>query len=118
MNGPEDLVDALLGPQPLAALDALDLTDPSLRQVREAARQRLAAAPPGPQALQLLLALSRFPGLSRAELAARSGLPAEDVEAAARELLSKGLATSERFGRTDCWSRTAAGAAAVRAASG
>ncbi len=79
MNGPEDLVDALLGPQPLAALDALDLTDPSLRQVREAARQRLAAA---------------------------------------RELLSKGLATSERFGRTDCWSRTAAGAAAVRAASG
>ncbi len=116
MSEPEDLVDALLGPRPLAALEALDLTDPSLQQVREVARQRLTAAPPGPQALQLLLAVSRFPGLSRAELADRSGLPAADVEPAARELLAKGLATSVRFGRGDCWSRTPAGAAAVRTA--
>lgn len=118
MTEAEHLVDALLGPHPLAALDALVLTEPALLQVREAARRRLATTPPGAEALRLLRAVSRFPGLTRAELAEPSGLAQPELRAAADELLAKGLVTSTRFERSDCWSRTAAGAAALRAAPG
>lgn len=108
------LVDALLGPEPLAALRALALDDPALREVRELAVRRLTTAPPSAGALVLLRAVSRFPGLSRAELAERTGLDAPALADAARDLLDRGLVTSQRFGRTDCWSRTAAGAALLR----
>lgn len=111
---PDDVVAALLSEHPLAALDALQLTDPVLQQVRDAARARLSATPPSTAARRLLAVVSRFPGLSRAELAEHVDLPDAALAAAAQELLDKGLATSTRFGRGDCWSRTAAGAAVLR----
>lgn len=115
MTEAEDVVEALLSDAPLPALEALHLTDPALREVRDAARARLAAGPPSSPALELLVAVGRFPGLSRAELAARTGLAADVAAAACTELLARGLVASSRHGRPDCWSRTAAGAALLRA---
>jgi hypothetical protein len=110
----EDVVEALLSDAPLPALEALHLSDPVLREVREAARARLAAGPPSSPALDLLHAVSRFPGRTRAELALHAGLSDEAAAAAGAELLARGLVTSARFGRNDVWSRTTAGAAVLR----
>lgn len=109
---PEALVDALLGDDPQAALAALVLTEPALLAVRAAAERRLGVVrlASGTAAAQLLLAISGHPGLSAAELEELTGRP---TSAPGRELLAAGLVTSARFERTDCWSRTAAGARAV-----
>jgi DNA-binding MarR family transcriptional regulator len=96
----------------------LTLTDPALVALREVARRQLATAPPTEPALALLRAVSRFPGLSRPELAERTGLAPDMLVRAADELLAKGLATSQRFERSDCWSRTTAGAAVLRSTAG
>lgn len=63
---------------------------------------------PGSHAARLLRVIGGHPGLCAAELAALSGL-GPGFAAAGRELLEAGLVTSERFERTDCWSRTARG---------
>ena len=72
---------------------------------------------PGSPAARLLLVVSGHPGLSASELAELSGLGGQ-FAAASRELLATGLVTSTRFERSDCWSRTPAGAREVAALRG
>ena len=62
---------------------------------------------PGSLAARLLAAIGGHPGRSAAELSELTGL---DARAVGRELLEAGLVTASRFERSDCWSRTAAGA--------
>lgn len=61
-------------------------------------------------AVVLLRAVSGRPGLSAVELRELVG----DAADAAGLLLERGLVTSRRFDRTDCWSRTALGAQVLR----
>jgi len=107
------LAGALLGPQPLAAVRALRPSlDGALAEVADAALRRLGGlvAPGSPEA-ELLLLVSGRPGLSAAELTALFPAFEEVVPA----LLEDDLVSDRRFERTDCWSRTGRGAAAVRA---
>ena len=79
----------------------------SLRVLRRPGER--SALPEG-DAARLLLAVSRHPGLSAAELQELTGL---DVAEVGRVLERSGLVTSTRFTRQDCWTRTAAGARAA-----
>jgi len=112
----EQVVDALLGDDPLPALRALlpRIADPALREVVLAAERRLGVVRLDPEgdAARLLVAVSGHPGLSAEELARLTGL-GERCAAAGKALLEDGLVTSTRFARTDCWSRTARGASAL-----
>ena len=112
----EQVVEAVLADDPLPALRALlpRLDEPALREVVLAAERRLGVVrldPDGDPA-RLLAAVSGHPGLTAAELAELTGL-GERSAAASRVLLEDGLVASSRFGRGDCWSRTARGASAL-----
>jgi hypothetical protein len=73
------------------------------------ARLDPSTAPLPDGALRLLRAIAGHPGLSRAELAELVG-----DAGPADLLLERGLVTSRRFDRTDCWSRTPRGAELLR----
>ncbi len=109
MTPAERLVDALLAGD-AAALRALR-DEPGLGPVVEAGLARLA-----PDLVlsadehAVLRAVSGHPGLSAAELTSLVG-PA--FAAASASLLERGLVTSRRFERSDCWVRTARGAQAL-----
>ena len=92
--------------------------DPAVLGLRDAVRAGLARLVPEEDDdpltgddVRLLRTVSGHPGLTAAELAERLG-PA--FSAAAPRLLERGLVTSTRFERTDCWTRTARGAAVLR----
>ncbi len=107
MTPADRVVDALLSGD-VAALR--DLRDSEVGDVARAGLARLAPDDLPDDAVVLLRAVSGHPGLSRAELAGLVG----DAVGAADLLLERGLVTSRRFDRTDCWSRTAEGAALLR----
>jgi hypothetical protein len=106
----ERLVDALLAGD-AAALRALR-GEPGLGAVVEAGLARLEPDTAlTPDELVVLTAVSGRPGLSAAELTELVG----PAFSAAASLVERGLVTSRRFDRTDCWVRTALGAAVLRA---
>lgn len=78
--------------------------------VARAGLARLAPDDLPDDAVVLLRAVSGHPGSSRVQLAELVG-PAVGT---AGLLLERGLVTDRRFERTDCWARTAAGAALLR----
>lgn len=109
------LLGALLAPDPAPRLTTLRprLTG-ELGALADAAIARLALRVPDPGTPEaaLLQAVAGHPGLSLAELRDVAGLA--DVRAAADTLLRAGLVSDRRFERADCWSRTEAGAQALR----
>ncbi|MCU1693156.1 MAG: hypothetical protein JWM64_2247 [Frankiales bacterium] len=113
MSPAEQVVDALLAGD-VEALRRLR-SDPDVGPVARAGLLRLAPSDVDhdlpDDAVVLLRAVSGRPGLSRAELQELVG----NAVGAADLLLERGLVTSRRFDRTDCWTRTSAGAALLRA---
>ena len=97
-------------------LDALadSLTDPSLLAVVRAAQARLRPELTD-EAWRLLRAVAAFPGSSGQDLRDVTLLDARAFAAASALLLSHGLVESTRFDVPDCWTRTAKGAALLRA---
>ena len=92
--------------------------DPAALGLRDAVRAGLARLVPSEDDdaltdddVRVLRTVSGHPGLTGAELGERLGAA---FATAAPRLLERGLVTSTRFERTDCWTRTARGAAVLR----
>ena len=101
----ERVVDALLTGS-VGALRAL-ADDAGVGEVARAGLARLAPDDLTPDDVAALRAVSGHPGLSAAEL---TDLVGPGFPSASARLLERGLVTSTRFERADCWSRTARGA--------
>lgn len=110
MSDAQRVADALLHADVSALRALLPALTGELADVVRAGLARLDPdALPG-EALALLRAVAGHPGLSLAQLRDLVG----DAVATADLLLERDLVTSRRFERTDCWSRTPAGAALLR----
>ena len=105
MTAAERVVEALLSGD-VGALRAMT-HDPGVGEVARAGLARLAPDDLAPDDVLVLRAVSGHPGLSAAELTALVG---PVFASASARLLERGLVTSTRFTRADCWSRTARGA--------
>ncbi|MCW2777579.1 MAG: hypothetical protein JWN17_1304 [Frankiales bacterium] len=97
-------VDALRALAPVVRGDLADVVRAGLARLEPDADVLPDAA------VRLLRAVAGHPGSSRAELRELTGDDADTAEL----LLERGLVTSRRFERTDCWSRTPLGAELLR----
>ena len=103
---PAERVAAALLSGDVVALRVL-ARDPAGGEVARAGLARLAPDDLSPDDVLVLRAVSGHPGLSAAAL---TDLVGSVFASTSRRLLELGLVTSTRFGRADCWSRTAHGA--------